>query len=119
LGRVVRENLALFSSLTCVRITDEVYLACDILSGSSVVIKLERIEGKNHSLHHEFRIYTKLEGKLGVPRVHWFGTEAGFDAMVIDRLGQSLDDLFVSCDFRFTIKTVLLLAEQLVRHSEL
>jgi len=119
LGCIVRENLALFSSLTYVWITDEVYLACDILSGNAVIIKLEQVKGKEHFLHHEFHIYAKLEGQLGIPRVHWFGTEGGFDAMVIDRLGQSLDDLFVCCDSRFMIKTVLLLAEQLVCHSKL
>jgi hypothetical protein len=99
--------------------TGEVYLACDILSGNVVVVKLERVKGKDRTLHHEFCIYTKLDGQPGVLHVHWFGTEAGFDAMVVDQLGQSLDDLFVQCDFWFTIKTVMLLAGQLVHHSEL
>jgi hypothetical protein len=40
--------------------------------------------------------------------------EAGFNAMAIDRLGPSLEDLFVHCHFRFTTRTVLLLAGQLV-----
>jgi len=43
-----------------------------------------------------------------------FGTEAGFNAMVIERLGPSLYDLFVQCHFRFSLKTVLLLAGRLV-----
>jgi len=119
LGCIIHKNLALFSSLTYVWITDEVYLACDILSEHAIVIKHERVKGQKHFLHHEFYVYIKLEGKLGVPHIHWFGTEAGFDVMVIDQLGQSLDDLFVCCDFQFMIKTVLLLAEQLVHHSKL
>ena len=40
--------------------------------------------------------------------------EAGFDALVIERLGPNLDDLFAQRDFRFLLKTVLLLASQLV-----
>jgi serine/threonine protein kinase len=51
--------------------------------------------------------------------VYWFGAEAGFNAMVVDRLGQSLEDLFVQCHFQFTIKTVLLLARQLVSQFDL
>ena len=39
--------------------------------------------------------------------------------MAIDHLGQSLQDLFVQCHFKFTIKTVLLLAGQLVSEFNL
>ena len=94
--------------------TDEIYLARDILSGNDIVIKLERVEGKVHTLGDEFHVYTKLKGGTGIPNTHWFGTEAGFDAMVVDRLGQSLESLFVQSCFTFTFKTVLLLAGQLV-----
>jgi hypothetical protein len=94
--------------------TDEIYLARDILSGNDIVLKLERVDGNIHSLSNEFDIYRKLKGGIGIPRVHWFGTEAGFDAMAVDRLGLSLEDLFIKCHFTFTIKTVLLLAGQLV-----
>ena len=67
-----------------------------------------------HTLDNKFHIYTKLKGGTGIPQVHWFGTETGFDAMAVDRLGKSLEDLFVQCRFKFTIKTVSLLAGQLV-----
>lgn len=77
-------------------------------------MKLESVKGKNHTLYHEYSVYMKLFKGIGIPRTHWFGTEAGFDAMVIERLGPSLDDLFYQCHFRFSLKTVLLLATQLV-----
>ena len=86
----------------------------DILLQQSVVIKLEPLAGKHHTLQHEFHVYKKLSGGIGIPGVCWFGTEAGFNAMVMDHLGQSLDDLFVDCNFRFTLQTVLCLAGQLV-----
>jgi hypothetical protein len=94
--------------------TGEIYLAQDILLQQSVVIKLEPLAGKYHTLEHEFHVYKKLSGGIGIPGVRWFSTEAGFNAMVMDRLGQSLNDLFVDCNFRFTLRTVLLLAGQLV-----
>jgi hypothetical protein len=91
-----------------------VYFARDVLSGKNVVLKLEPVEGKDHTLEHEFLIYKKLNGGTGIPLVHWFGTESGFNAMAIDGLGPSLEDFFGRCSFRFKIKTVLLLAGQLV-----
>jgi hypothetical protein len=84
------------------------------LSEERVVVKLERAKGKNHTLDHEFGVYTKLRKGIGIPRTHWFGMEAGFDALVIERLGPNLNELFVQCHFQFSLKTVLLLAKKLV-----
>jgi hypothetical protein len=94
--------------------TGETYLAHDILSGHDVTIKLEPIEGKHHTLEHKFHVYLKLCGGTGIPHIHWFGTEMGFNVMVISCLGWSLDDLFVCCNFQFSVRTILLLTSQLV-----
>lgn len=74
------------------------------------------MEGDDCTLDHEYHVYTKLRGGAGIPRVRWFGMEGDFNAMVVDCLGASLQDLFVRCHFKFTIKTVLLLAKQLVSY---
>ena len=72
------------------------------------------MKGEHLTIEHEFHVYKKLGCGIGIPRVHWFGTEASFNAIVIDSLGQSLKELFTHCHFRFSVKTVLLLACQLV-----
>ncbi|KAH9017420.1 kinase-like domain-containing protein [Lactarius pseudohatsudake] len=92
----------------------EVFFARDILSVQDVVIKLEPLNTRQHFLEHEYQVYQKLSGGIGIPRACWFGTEGGFDILALDRLGQSLEDLFVSCYFKFTVQTVLLLADQLI-----
>lgn len=103
----------------CLRVdgfaTGDIYLGINIISGEEVAIKLESVKAKHPQLEYESKVYKTLAGGVGVPFVRWFGTECDYNAMVIDLLGPSLEDLFNFCNRKFSLKTVLLLADQLVR----
>ena len=96
----------------------DIYLGVNIISGEEVAIKLESIKAKHPQLEYEAKVYKTLAGGVGVPFVRWFGRECDYHAMVIDLLGPSLEDLFNFCNRRFSLKTVLLLADQLISRIE-
>lgn len=48
----------------------------------------------------------------------WYGQERDYNVLVMDLLGPSLEDLFNFCSRRFTMKTVLMLADQMIGRIE-
>lgn len=50
----------------------------------------------------------------GIPNVYYFGQEGLHNILIIDLLGPSLEDLFDHCNRRFSIKTVVMVAKQMV-----
>ncbi|KAJ7492162.1 kinase-like domain-containing protein [Mycena latifolia] len=76
----------------------DIYLGINIISGEEVAIKLESVKAKHPQLEYESKVYKTLAGGVGVPFVRWFGTECDYNAMVLDLLGPSLEDLFNFCN---------------------
>ncbi|KNE87336.1 hypothetical protein PSTG_19282, partial [Puccinia striiformis f. sp. tritici PST-78] len=55
-----------------------------------------------------------MQGGIGIPRIIWCGSEGDYNVMVMELLGPSLEDLFNFCSRSFSLKTVLLLADQII-----
>jgi len=86
--------------------------------GEEVAVKLENVYENTPLLEAEAEVYRSLAGGVGIPRVHDYLFDCEDNAMVFDLLGPSLEDLFNFCGRRFSLKTVLMLADQLLHRLE-
>ncbi|KAF8235362.1 kinase-like protein [Tricholoma matsutake] len=96
----------------------EGYYANNVLTGEGIAVKMESLDADNPKPSHEWKVYKALGGGPGIPRVSRFGAKCGYQAMTMNLLGPSLEDLFDACNRDFTLKTVLMLADQLISHVE-
>ncbi|KAG5390320.1 hypothetical protein IGI04_031861 [Brassica rapa subsp. trilocularis] len=96
----------------------ELYLGINIQTGEEVAVKLEPVKTRHPQLQYESKIYMFLQGGTGVPHLKWFGVEGEYSCMVIDLLGPSLEDLFNYSNRIFSLKSVLMLADQLICRVE-
>eukprot|EP00824_Muranothrix_gubernata_P003740 TRINITY_DN1472_c0_g1_i2.p1 TRINITY_DN1472_c0_g1~~TRINITY_DN1472_c0_g1_i2.p1 ORF type:complete len:439 (-),score=58.73 TRINITY_DN1472_c0_g1_i2:69-1193(-) len=96
----------------------DIYLGSNITTGEEVAIKLENLKSRHPQLLYESRLLKILGGGVGIMNVRWYGVEGDFNVMVMDLLGPSLEDLFNYCGRKFTLKTVLMLADQLLSRIE-
>eukprot|EP00002_Diphylleia_rotans_P009474 TRINITY_DN1973_c0_g2_i3.p1 TRINITY_DN1973_c0_g2~~TRINITY_DN1973_c0_g2_i3.p1 ORF type:complete len:449 (+),score=61.88 TRINITY_DN1973_c0_g2_i3:57-1403(+) len=96
----------------------EIYLGVNIATGDEVAIKMEPRTTPHPQLLFESRLYKVFQGGVGIPVVKYYGTEGDYNAMVMDLLGSSLEDLFNYCGRKFSLKTVLMLADQMICRLE-
>jgi hypothetical protein len=59
-------------------------------------------------------VYREITSCHGFASVYYFGQQDNYNVMVMDLLGPSLEDLFNKCNRRFSLKTVLQMADQLL-----
>ncbi|KAJ6803041.1 casein kinase 1-like protein 2 isoform X1 [Iris pallida] len=96
----------------------EIYLGTNVQTNEEVAIKLENVKTKHPQLLYESKLYRILQGGTGIPNVRWFGVEGDYNVLVIDLLGPSLEDLFNFCSRKLSLKTALMLADQMINRVE-
>ncbi|GLH10005.1 Discs overgrown protein kinase [Gryllus bimaculatus] len=96
----------------------DIYLGINVTNGEEVAVKLENMRARHPQLLYESKLYKILNGGVGIPHIRWYGQEREYNVLVMDLLGPSLEDLFNFCSRRFTIKTVLMLADQMIGRIE-
>ncbi|CAI0390112.1 unnamed protein product [Linum tenue] len=96
----------------------EIFLATHIDTFEIVAVKIENSKTKHPQLLYEAKLYNILQGGSGIPSIKWSGLDGEDNVLVLDLLGPSLEDLFVYCGRKFSLKTVLMLAEQMITRIE-
>jgi len=87
-------------------------------TGEEFAVKLESLKAKRPLLMYEARLLGHLHGMSGVPNVRYCGVDGDYTVMVMDLLGPSLEDLFNMCGRKFSLKTVLMIAVQMLYRVE-
>lgn len=91
-----------------------IFEGTNLLNQQQVAIKFEPRKSDAPQLRDEYRTYKILVGCPGIPNVYYFGQEGLHNILVIDLLGPSLEDLFDHCNRKFSIKTVVMVAKQML-----
>jgi casein kinase I family protein HRR25 len=86
-------------------------------TGEVVEVKLEPAQEPS-ALLDEARVHNDVVGIIGIPSIHWCGSDGVYNAMVTDLLGPTVEDLFQYCHNKFSLKTVLLFAVQALTRLE-
>lgn len=84
-----------------------------------MAIKLEsRLARKSSTLSREAKMLSELADETGFPTLHYLFRDDEFNAVVLNLLGPNLEKLFKACRYRFSLKTVLMIGDQLITRME-
>jgi len=96
----------------------EIRIGNNFVNKEKVAIKLEPKECKNPRLGIEHEIYKVLGNHKGILETYAFEpfneNSCNYNALVMELLGPSLEDLFMKNQSTFSLKTVLLIANQIL-----
>jgi casein kinase 1 len=91
-------------------------------------IKFEYQNTNNPQLRDEYWSYKRMQGcgihpfntflLVGIPNVYYFGQEGLHNILCMDLLGPSLENMFDLCWRKFSVKTVCMIAKQMLKRIE-
>lgn len=114
----------------------DVRICQSVKNQKKYAIKIESNEKRSHKanshLRNEYKIHKIMQGAVGFPKINCFCTKLppkspnyyysfstkSISYLVHELLGPSLENLFVQCNHRFSLKTVLMIADQVLCRLE-
>lgn len=121
-GLVVGKNYKLINKIGSGAF-GEIWKAVNNKTKEEVAVKFEEISSRHQQLYSECRIYLWFHSDptimgQAIPQVLFYGVENNKNIMVMDLLGDSLEELFNKCNRKFSMKTVLMIADQILKRVE-
>ncbi|KAL4506522.1 hypothetical protein ABPG72_000093 [Tetrahymena utriculariae] len=95
-----------------------IYLAKNVQTNTEVAVKMEEIKSRHPQLLYEGKIMQNLQGGIGIPNMHWCGQEGDYNFLVMELLGQNMEELFNLCNKKFSLKATLMIADQIISNLE-
>ena len=96
----------------------EIFRGENTITQEEIAIKVETQPNKISQLLNETKIYKLLSGGIGIPNIKYFGEENNCNVMVMDLLGKSIEELFSIRGKKFSLKTILMIADQILTRIE-
>lgn len=91
-----------------------VYSGINLQTKQEIAIKIEKIQNvEMKSVFREVQFLKRLEAIKGIPRIFWYGSIGHYDIMVLSLLGKDLA-AYLKIYHKFSLKTVVLLADQIL-----
>ena len=95
----------------------KIYSSVNVTDGEHYALKMENKESGQNLLESEAYFLCYLRG-YGIPAVKSYGFSGTYNIMVMELLGKSLEDLFQEYKKKFSLKTVCLIAQQMLDRME-
>jgi len=96
----------------------QLYSAIHRGTGTLLAVKLEQKSSRVSSLPREAKIMFDMVGEPGFATAYSYGKEESFNFLVMDLLGFNLEKLLKICGHQFSLKTVLMMADQMLTRIE-
>ena len=96
----------------------EVYSAVDKSTRRTCALKLETLTAATPQLKGEAKALEALRSVHGVPTLYWSGSDSTYNVISMELLGPSFDQLLERCKGKFSLKTTLLVGDQMIQRLE-
>jgi casein kinase 1 len=96
----------------------DIYLGKNIKQIEEVAIKLEPIKTKHPQLFYESKLYMALQSGIGIPKIHWCGSQGNYNILIMDLLGPSLENILIKNKNNIPLKKVINYGLQMIDRIE-
>ena len=96
----------------------EIFQASHKFTGEKFAAKVEDTDANCPQLIFESKIYKLMAGAVNVPKIFYLSETLDQNILIMELLGESLETLLDQCGRKMTIKTICMLAEQMISAIE-